>query len=52
MKKEKVRTSISIDVEVMEDLKIEAIKKRVTVSKLLETILMERRMNKLKNYKG
>ena len=48
MKKENIRTSISIDSRVMEDLKIEAIKKRMTVSKLLETILIERKPNQFK----
>jgi hypothetical protein len=52
MKRDIVRTSISMDAKIMEDLKIEAIKKRVTVSKLLETILIERKPNKFKDLYG
>lgn len=48
MKREIVRTTISIDTRIMEDLKIEAIKKKTTVSRLLEEILIERKP-KLKN---
>lgn len=48
MKREIVRTTISIDTRIMEDLKIEAIKKKTTVSRLLEKILIERKP-KLKN---
>jgi hypothetical protein len=52
MKKEVIRTSISMDARVMEDLKIEAIKKRTTVSKLLENILVDRKPNKFKDLDG
>ena len=52
MKKEVKRTSISMDARVMEDLKIEAIKKRTTVSKLLENILVDRKPNKFKDLDG
>lgn len=52
MKKEIIRTSISMDARVMEDLKIEAIKKRTTVSKLLESILIERKPKKFKDING
>ena len=52
MKKEVIRTSISMDARVMEDLKIEAIKKRTTVSRLLEEILRERKPNKFKDLDG
>lgn len=48
MKREIVRTTISIDTRIMEDLKIEAIKKKTTVSRLLEEILIKRKP-KLKN---
>ena len=52
MKKEVIRTSISMDARVMEDLKIEAIKKRTTVSKLLENILVDIKPNKFKDLDG
>ena len=52
MKRDIVRTSISMDAKIMEDLKIEAIKKRTTVSKLLENILVDRKPNKFKDLDG
>ena len=46
------RISASMSQEVIDDLKFEALKKRTTVSRLLEEILRERKHNKFKDLEG
>ena len=46
------RISASMSQEVIDDLKFEALKKKTTVSRLLEEILRERKPNKFKDLYG
>ena len=46
------RLSASISQDLIDDLKFEALKKRTTVSRLLEEILRERKPNKFKDLDG